>query len=525
MLPALILALTTLASFAGLAGADEPFDLVLKGGRVIDPETGLDAIRNVGIRGDTIAAVSTEPLQGKRIIDAGGLVVSPGFIELHQHGFDEASYRTLAQDGVTTALELEVGVPDIQRFVDVNSGKALIHYGASASFLASRLRAWDAPIPPSLFGPEAAVVPKSGPVTNDAATPEQLERVLTGLREEVEAGALGIGIGLEYAPGTTRHELIEIFRRAQWLGAPVFVHARSSGIREPGSGIESVSELIGAAAISGASLHIVHVNSVCMKDSMECIEMIRGARQRGLDVTVEAYPYTVAMTSINSAYFNPGWREKRGLDYDDLEIPETGERLTKEEFEALYGAIESRLILIHANPDSVVDTVMAEPLVIVASDGVLQHPRGAGTRARFLSRHVRDQGSVSLLSAVAKMSLMPAQRLEQLTPVARRLGRIQPGARADITVFDPATVQDRATFRAPAEPSTGMRYVLVAGTLVVDGGRIVEGVAPGQALLRIVVPEVTDSPTTQCWPDMKEFSKPARKGIEPPAVELEDQRQ
>lgn len=519
---ALMLALATFVVCASPVAASERFDLVLKGGRVIDPETGLDAIRDVGIRGDTIAAVSTEPLEGTHTINASGLVVSPGFIELHQHGFDEASYRALAQDGVTMALELEVGVPDVQRFVETNRGKSLIHYGASASFLASRLRAWDAQIPASLFGPEAAVVPKSGPVTNDAATPDQLRRVLGRLREEVEAGALGIGIGLEYAPGTTRHELIEIFRRAQSLDVPVFVHARSSGIREPGSGIESVSELIGAAAISGVSLHVVHVNSVCMRDSMECIEMIRGARQRGLDVTVEAYPYTVAMTSINSAYFNPGWREKRGLDYGDLEIPETGERLTKETFEALYGATASRLILIHANPDSIVDAVMADPLVIVASDGVLQHPRGAGTRARFLSRHVRDQGSLNLLYAIAKMSLMPAQRLEQLTPVAKRLGRIQPGARADITIFDPATVQDRATFRAPTEPSTGMRYVLVAGTLVVERGQIVDGVAPGQPLLRTVVPMVGDTPATQCFPDVTGFAKTFLKEIDLPAVELED---
>lgn len=486
------LALLLILAFPGVGAVDDSYDIVLNGGRVIDPETGLDAVRNVGIRGDAIAAVSAAPLAGKRVIDVSGLIVAPGFIELHQHGFDDASYRAMALDGVTTALELEVGVPDIQRFVDVNRGKALIHYGASTSFLASRLKAWDAPLPPSLFGPEAAVVPRSGPVTNDAATPDQLERVLDRLTDQVEAGALGIGIGLEYAPGTTRHELIEVFRRAQSLGAPVFVHARSSGIREPGSGIESVNELIGAAAISGASLHIVHVNSVCMKDSMVCIEMIRGARQRGLDVTVEAYPYTVAMTSINSAYFNPGWRQKRGLDYGDLEIPETGERLTKEKFEALHAATDSRLILIHANPDSIVDAVMSDPLVIVASDGVLQHPRGAGTRARVLSRHVRDRQSLGVLYAIAKMSLMPAERLEQLTPVARRLGRIQQGARADITVFDPATVQDRATFRTPTEPSAGMRYVLVAGTLVVDGGQIVDGVAPGQLLLRkaIGLPDV-----------------------------------
>jgi len=185
-------------------------------------------------------------------------------------------------------------------------------------------------------------------------------------------------------PAPRATELIEIFRGAKSVEAPVFVHARSSGIREPGSGIEPVSELIGAAAISGASVHIVHVNSVCMTDSMECIEMIRGARQRGLDVTTEAYPYTVAMTTINSAYFNPGWREKRGLDYDDLEIPEAGERLTKEKFEAFYAATERRLILIHANPDSIV-TWLFEPSVIVASDGVLQHPR-ARARVRASSR-------------------------------------------------------------------------------------------------------------------------------------------
>jgi N-acyl-D-aspartate/D-glutamate deacylase len=192
---------------------------------------------------------------------------------------------------------------------------------------------------------------------------------------------------------------------------------------------------------------------------------------------------------INSAYFNPGRREKRGLDYDDLEIPETGERLTKEKFDSFYAATERRLILIHANPDSIVDMVMFEPSVIVASDGVLQHPRGAGTRARVLSRYVRDQKSLSLLAAIAKMSLMPAQRLQQLTPVAERLGRIQEGARADIAVFDPATVQDRATFRAAAEPSVGMRYAMVAGTLVVDGAHVVDGVAPGQPLLRTVVPK------------------------------------
>jgi N-acyl-D-aspartate/D-glutamate deacylase len=474
---------------ASIAVGDETYDVVLNGGRVIDPESGLDAIRSVGIRGDTIARISTEPLQGRRTIDAGGLVVAPGFIELHQHGFDFDSYRLMALDGVTTALELEIGVPDIARFEAAHKGKALIHYGASASYLVARMKAWDVPVPASAFGAEAGVNPKSGPVTNDAATPEQLQRVLARLRSEVEAGALGIGIGLEYAPGTAERELIRVFQLAQSLDAPLFVHARSSGLTDPGSGIASITELVGVVAGTGASLHVVHVNSTCMKDAPDCIAMMAGARERGLDITTEAYPYTAGMTLINSALFNPGWREKRGLDYDDLEVPETGERLTKERFDELHDSAETRLILIHTNPDSVVDGVMTVPSVMVASDGIGLHPRGAGTRARTLSRYVRDQKTLSLRDAIAKMSLMPARRLEQLSPLAKRMGRIQLGARADITVFDPAAVQDRATFRAPAEASVGMRYVLVAGIPVVDDGRIVEGVMPGQPLMRSAAPK------------------------------------
>ncbi len=466
------------------AGADDSYDIVLKGGRVIDPETGLDAVRNVGIRGDTIARISAEPLAGKRAVDASGLVVSPGFIELHQHDFQPESWPLLALDGVTMALEQEVGVPDFALFRQAHSGRALIHFGASASFLVARLKAWDLPVPPSRFGEAAGILPKSGPATNDPATPGQIARLLARLRSEVEAGALGIGIGLEYAPGTTRHELIEVFRLAKALDAPIFVHARSSGLIEPGSGMEAVTELIGVAAITGASLHVVHVNSVCMRDAMECIAIMAGARERGLDVTTEAYPYTAGMTLINSALFNPGWREQRGISYDALEVPETGERLTKERFDELHAATDGISILMHMNPDSIVDAVMSDPSVIVASDGGLQHPRGAGTRARVLSRYVREQKSLTLIDAIRKMTLMPAQRLERLSPDARLLGRLQEGARADITVFDPAAIQDRATFRASTAPSTGVKYLLVAGTLVVDGGEIVKGVAPGQPLLR-----------------------------------------
>lgn len=291
-------------------------------------------------------------------------------------------------------------------------------------------------------------------------------------------------MGLEYTPGATRHEVIEIFKVAAGHGAPIFVHVRSAGRIEPGSSVEAVSEVIGAAAISGAALHIVHVNSTCMRDSAECLSMIAGARARGLDVTTEAYPYTAAMTFIDSAFFNPGWREKRDLDYSDLELPDSGERLTRERFETLHAAPEPRLILIHMNPDEVVDAIVADPLVAIASDGVKEHPRGAGTHARVLARYVRDQKTMNMNAAIRKMSLMPAQRLEKATPDAKRLGRLQQNAQADIVVFDPQGVQDRATFRVPTEASVGIRYVIVMGIVVVDEGRIVEGITPGRAFVR-----------------------------------------
>jgi len=478
------LALLSLLWVAAFAPTSRGLDLVLAGGRVIDPETGLDAVRNVGVTGDTITQVSSERLEGTRTIDVRGLVVAPGFIDLHQHAQNPDGYRLMALDGVTAALELELGVPDLQRFIDARRGASPIHFGATAGHLAARVRAWDLPLPVSILGPEAGIIPQSGPVTNEPATAERLDRILASLRDQIEAGALGVGMGLEYSPGATRHEVIEIFKLAASYGTPVFVHLRSAGRIEPGSSVESVSEVIGAAAISGAALHIVHVNSGCLGDSPECLSMMAGARARGLDVTTEAYPYTAGMTLINSAHFNPGWRERRSLDYGDVELPATGERLTRERFEALHADPEPHTVLIHMNPDEVVDAVIADPSVIIASDGVKDHPRGAGTHARVLARYVREQRTITLMDAIRRMSLMPAQRLEKALPEAKRLGRLQQGAQADIVVFDPDSVRDRATFRASTEASAGVRYLVVAGTIVVDDGRIVEGAVPGRALVR-----------------------------------------
>jgi N-acyl-D-aspartate/D-glutamate deacylase len=465
------------------AAASETFDVVLNGGRVVDPETGLDGVRNIGVRGDRIAAVSPEPLAGRRIINARGLVVVPGFIDLHQHQQDAQTDRLKVLDGVTTALELESGVPDIGRFLDVRRGKTLINYGASASHEAARVAAWGLPMPPSTTGPEAGIPdPPEGPVTNEAASSARLQQILLFLRRELDAQALGVGVGLEYTPGATRQEVLEVFRLAAEYHRPVYVHIRGAGRSEPGSGIEAVGEVIGAAAISGAPLHIVHINSMCMSQAPECLDMIAGARARGLDVTTEAYPYGAFMTEVNSTVFATGWKDRYGMDYSDVALPETGERLTRESFDALHASPKPVVVLGYLNPDSVVDAVIAHPLVMVASDGIKEHPRNAGTFARTYARYVRQQGKLTLLDAVRKMSLMPAQRLEAATAAARRKGRLQLGADADIVVFDPQQFEDRATYTHSELPSAGVRYVLVAGAVVVHDGHVVDGVSPGRPI-------------------------------------------
>ena len=464
----------------------QQYDIIFEGGRVMDPDTGLDAVRNVGIRDGKIARISATPLSGGRVIHAAGLVVAPGFIDLHQHGQELSSQRVKAFDGVTTALEMEIGAPDVAQFLAYKKGHSLIHYGTTASQVAARVLIFGAPLTSATIGPHAGIpeiLPQSGPATDLPATPEQIKRIQQRLRDEIDAGALGIGMGIQYTPGATRPEVIDVFRVAAERKLPVHPPLRSAGRLEPGSAIEAVEEVIGASAITGASVHIVHVNSTCLRDLLECISLIEGARARGLDVSTEAYPYIAGMTAINSALFNPGWREKLGIDYSNLVLPDTGEHLTQARFDELHNSSKQQWVLIYANTQEVVDAVIPNPLIMIASDGAEGHPRNAGTYSRVLAQYVREKKTLTLMEALRKMTLMPAQMLERSTPAARQKGRVQEGADADIVVFDPQTIADRSTFEKPMEPSVGVHYLVVGGTPVIDDGKLIPDVFPGRALL------------------------------------------
>jgi N-acyl-D-aspartate/D-glutamate deacylase len=479
----LIFSLCILALSAATSAAQQ-YDLVLEGGRVMDPDSHLDAVRNVGINGRTIVKITSEPIEGRRVIHAQGLVVAPGFIDLHQHGQDLESQRVKAMDGVTTALEMEIGAPDVAQFLKAKEGHSLINYGSTASHVAARSLVFGAPLSgvSSPHGGLPDILPKSGPATNQPATPEQITQIQQRLRAELDAGALGVGMGIAYTPGATRLEVIDMFRVAAERKLPVYTHVRSSGQREPGSTIESIGEVIAAAAVTGASLHIVHLNSTCTRDSLECLSLVQGARASGLDVTTEAYPYIAGMTAINSALFDPGWKERLGIDYGDLVIPDTGEHLTKQRFDELHASSKTQWVLVFANTQEMVDAVIPNPLIMIASDGVEGHPRNAGTYSRVLAQYVREKKTLTLMEALRKMTLMPAQMLERSTPAAKMKGRLQEGADADIVIFDAQTISDRSTFQKPMEPSIGVQYLLVGGTVLVSEGKLLPNLFPGRAL-------------------------------------------
>lgn len=450
------------------------FDTVITGGRVMDPESGLDAVRNVGIRDGKILEISEKPLSGKQNIDAHGLVVAPGFIDLHEHGQEPRNYEFQAHDGVTTSLELEVGTDDVPGWYDRREGKSLINFGVSVGHIPIRMRVMN---DPGKWLPTGAAAHK-------AATPEQLRSMQQAMETGLKAGALAVGMGINYTEAATHQEIIEMFRVAANYQAPVHVHVRFGGTGEPSTGLAAVEEVMAAAAATGAPLHVVHITSIGLKETPQLIQLIEGAQRRGLDVTTECYPYVAASTGLESTLFDPGWQERMGITFKDVQWAKTGERLTAETFEK-YRA-EGGAVVIYAIPESAALAAVGNPVVMIGSDGMpitgaKVHPRGQGTFSRVLGHYVREEKALDLMTALRKMTLMPAQRLEKRAPAFRNKGRIRVGADADMTIFDPATIIDKATFEEPLQYSAGISFVLVNGVPVLRDGKLVENVFPGRA--------------------------------------------
>lgn len=444
------------------------FDIVITGGRIMDPETGFDRIGNVGIDGDRITAITDKPIQGRKTIGATGLVVSPGFVDILSYDPNDLGIWYKIADGVTT-----------------NLGMHGLSWDADSWF-----RYWSKnPVPPAHFGGAFSILrarERLGLGVYQQATPAQRELLVQMFEQSLHDGYIGIDLSPEYAPGITYEDIKALATVAAKYDVPVFFHVRYSSMVGPGTNIDAVNEVIQTARDTGASVHIEHINSTGGTFSMaESLALIEAARAEGLDITACIYPYNYWATYLASTRFDPGWQERFNITYSDLEIPALGERLTAETFEKYRKT--NMLAVAYAIPEEDVRLALQQPYVMIGSDSILEpglndHPRAAGTFARTLGYYVREEQLISLMDALAKMTIMPVQKLEKQVPALQKKGRLQLGMDADITVFNPDTIADRATVANPAQESVGIEWVLVMGQIVKTPDGLNKDVRAGQPI-------------------------------------------
>ena len=446
---------------------NQRFDIVIRNGRVVDPERRLDSVLNVGITRGTILAITADSLRGRQVIDATGLVVAPGFIDVLSYDPIEPGVWTKIGDGVTTALAMHGGTADPDRwYAAYAKQRPPVNYGASFFYNEARAR---------------MVKDRYGPASREARG-----TLLVRAENALRRGALGVSFALEYVPGTASEEILPVMSLAAKYSLPVFFHARYSDMEEPGTNLDGLREIIGYARTTHAAVHIDHINSTGGTFSMpRSLAMIDSGRSGGLDITACMYPYPYWATYLNSARFDAGWQARFHISYGDLQLGGSSDRLTRETF--LENRRLGKLAVAYAIPDEDNRAALRASYVMIGSDAILEpgynnHPRASGTFSRTIAVYVREQKTISLMDAIAKMTILPAHRMESASESMKRKGRLQVGADADVVVFDAARIRDRATVEHPEERSEGIHYVLVGGMIVLDGSGLHRNVRNGSAI-------------------------------------------
>lgn len=504
---------TVLAMLVAMSPSVFAYDIVITNGRVMDPESGYDQVANVAVEDGKIVAITRENIIGDKMIDAQGLVVAPGFIDTHSHVVAIPVMQKLQlRSGVTTPLSLEVGAYPVSNWYQRLEGRSQTNFGASVSSAGIRTKVFNdeynsrtGTIIVDIFDTEESKASKvSGDAITEIATREQIETITEMVDKELKEGGLGIGVPVGYmSKAATMIETKEWQRLAGEYGVPTFLHARFSSQLPPTSGLIGIEEMLSSVGIYGGGLLVQHIHQQTLNETPVALKMIDDARARGMNVTAEIYPYNYGATIAAADYLVPeNYQRNMGRDYSDIIETETMKPLTKESYEQIVKEKPQTSVMFNGATNEDLKYALAYESTIVGSDamplmkdngmmaygwntayeGLQGHPRAAGTQARVL-KMVREDNLMPLMSAISKMTYMPAKFLQEngIEQMSKK-GRIQVGADADITMFDPDTVMDNATLKEPGLPSTGIPYVVVNGTVVVEDSKVLPGVYPGQAV-------------------------------------------